>query len=288
MASTDLVPVNGDLAEAEAGQLAAAIAELGAQGDAVRLKEVSEEIDARVAAWAVYRRRGDVIDAMGRGMWLRCLAEAELGSIHLRGDWPEDLAISRPEVVYWRALAIAQKRGVFDAIVRDAIREERFSGRALHPLIVDRGVLGVPRGALQKAFERSPLSMAEVHRRSGKSYNTLVSLVKNPSETTTATRRSTIQWLVAARVAEVLNVEPTMLPLARRKHATGRRRRGWVHRQRKLTGGRWDDSYVRFRAALDAFAKVAGEAAIWDEAYEHWYALERTIAGAMKREAYGK
>lgn len=273
---TDLVLAGDDLAEAETIQLANAISALGAEGEAAKLQEVVGEIDARV----VYFRRQKLADAIARGVWLRTLAEAELGAIDLRNEWPLDLARpNRTSLVHWRGLAAAHMRGGLEAAVRTVLQSDFVTTKHIYRAVVMEGLLAVPVGALRDAFEQTDITVKELARRAGVGIGPAAALVgKRRSDT-----YETVRYMHAMRVAPILGVQPSTLPCARQRNRNYRRRRHriWLSRQRKLTGGRWDKAYAAFRVALQEFDRVAGGGSEWDDEYAHWYAVELALRQAM-------
>lgn len=280
MSSTDLVLVNGDLAEAEAEQLAAAIEKLGQDGDAVGLKQVAGEIDARVQ----YFKRQELGDAIARGIRLKALAEAEMGALLLRGEWPDDLSVSDNERSLWQAFAVGRRRGALEKAVTGTIEAETFSSTAIYLELRRSGALYVPNGALREAFESSGLSVAEVARRAGVGWDAVRALVGCSSR---YPRGGGLSFRRSEPIARALGIEPTTLPQHTRSVVGRSKQYRFLRRQALPTGGRWDDAYLKFRAALQAYAKVAGEGARYDDAYGHWYALEKSISSSMRIDLHG-
>lgn len=262
-----------------------AIAELVQDGDAARLVDARSQADA----YRLYEQRTGAIDRAHMFAQIKLLAEAGLGALSFEDyptlavdGYPDGVKIG-PEVVpvvtakRWRILAHAQERGVLLKIIRELADSDIGLGtHAVSDACSRRGVSGVPGAAVVKLVKRETmergLSIREVAVEAGLNEAALY----NPAEV--------MRWENAKLIAEKLGANPLGLPFAARKRKPIPRARRWLRRERVKTGGRWDETYSRFRRCLDEFQRVAGEGTEWDSAYEHFYALEEIVGRAMKRD----
>lgn len=186
----------------------------------------------------------------------------------------------------WRVLAIGLDRGALDEIFDDleAIGEEVTTykvQRHLHR----KGVLRVPNSALKDGIARG---VAKHGTR--KQLAAEIGIPAKSLEYTFAGHNTTSSWWIAKRIAVALGENADGLPRVNQKasHKT-RKKRLFLKRQRKLTGGRWDECYSRYRLFLDEFQRVADAAnPRWDRAYDTAYSMEDIIGRQMKKEALGE
>lgn len=261
----DSAPVGAEFAEA-----AKAIARLGSEHDVDSLREVTAETTAR----AKYFERKHHMEAAIACARLRILAELELGEFLLDGEaLPELIDAERMRI---QAVAVARRRGMLESVLAGAEPSALLTTNGLYRALSSKGALSVPGGCLKAAFAAAGTTKGTVARLTGVTPKTVQRLCEH-------TDSKTVFWVNARLVAEFLGVNPSSLPAARTRHP-GRHRRYWLRRQARLTGGRWDETYSRFRRCLDEFARVAGEGREWDEAYAHFYELEKMIAKGMRRD----
>jgi hypothetical protein len=264
----------------------ASIASLVEERDAEQLSDVRSAADAQ----RLFEERSGANERAVVFAKIKLLAEAGLGALTfidyptLRADfkYPDGVRIGketiRPNTARrWRLLAHAQERGLLLPVIDDLSAAEQPLGTAA---VADecgrRGVAGVPAKILVKKLrEKAALNQVTLAH--------LAQQVGIPQKMIYEKKRI-VRWENAKALAEALGVDPLELPLARQQRQVTRKRL-WLKRERKKTGGRWDETYSRFRRCLDEFASVAGEGHQWDEAYQHFYALEEIIGRAMKRES---
>jgi hypothetical protein len=262
----------------------ASIASLVEAREAEELSEVRSAADAQ----RLFEERSGAGERMLVFTKIKLLAEAGLGALTfidypaLRADfkYPDGVKVGKEKIPpstarRWRTLAHAQERGLLLGIIDELAAHDQPLGTGN---VADecgrRGVAGVQAKTLVKILrDKAKLSNVTLGH--------LAHQVGIPQKMLYEKQRI-VRWENAKRLAEALDVDPLILPPARQKRTT-KRQRLWLRRERRLTGGRWDETYSRFRRCLDEFAAVAGEGEQWNEAYEHFYALEEIIGRAMKR-----
>lgn len=262
-----------------------AIAELVQEGDSDRLADTRAQADAH----RLYEERAGAIDRAQVFAQIKLLAEAGLGALSFDdyptlavGSYPDGVKIGPhllPVVTVkrWRILAHAQERGVLLKIVSQLVDADVGLGtHAVAEACSRHGVSGVPGATMTKLVKRETLKRGLNIRDVTAQVGLHESALYNPA--------LVMRWDNAKLIAEKLGVNPLGLPFAARKRKVTRSKRRWLRRERVKTGGRWDETYSRFRRCLDEFQRVAGEGVEWDPAYEHFYALEEIIGRSMKRE----
>lgn len=310
VATTELVPASGGV-------------DRGDDQDGTRLLEQIEQFEAvlpgviaegrsddlfalgkRAEIQQLYEKQRGYADAANRLGRLKVKCEAAIGMIDILENPSRDLTSSNDARVYdanfvidgvpikaplrqvWRSLAISYDRQTLDAAFGELEAEnEDITTHRVYAQARRRGDFRVPNSAFAEKVK------VETQRRVGKhgtGTNAVAQAVGVSNMTIRKIRQGehTTSWWLAKRLAAHLDIDLTTLPgaLQRRPKTTSSHR--WVKRQRKLTGGRWDECYSRFRLFLDEFQRVAPtNNPRYSEAYEHARALEEAIGRRMMRES---
>lgn len=253
------------------------LVDLAAQGDVAGLREIGDQ----AAAYQEYEQRQGFKRRADYYGSLKVLAEAQLGGLPNLGI----PGLSPRLLDTWQLLATGRDRGVLASTMKEIAEGQDITTSAVANELQRRGVRYVPNKPLRKAFDlahkRDGLTLDELGSRTGRS-GQQVSQQLGRCNSSAGHRRTVIGYRNALPLARELGVELSELPLAPLKKRRRRRRRRLP--LRRLTGGRWDETYSRLRKTLDEFGAVAGEGEEWDEAYAHFYALEEIVGKAMKGE----
>lgn len=292
---TDLVRTGGELSPAdEIGLMESHLPSLVEAHDTETLSDVAD----RAEVGRLYQqRRGhkELADQYGR---LKVFAEAGIGVIDRR-EHPacerNPLIIDGEEVPHdrrfqWRLLGAADQQGLLESVVEtlrsDPIGAVTTTGAAKAARRMGAGWVATK--PLRKRFrelQRSDgLTYAEIGRRTGISKSQVPKALGCKVNPGNGRKQETCSYDTAVRLATALglpveSLEPFPLRKAQRK---GKRR---MPMDRKLTGGRLDETYSLIRRALRELDAVAGETGRWGtaEAYEHLYKAEEIVGAVLWR-----
>jgi hypothetical protein len=290
--TTELVPTDTPLplAPSHYNDAVALIDHWRESGDTENLFEAVGQAEAL----KLLNERQRNLDAAAGFARLKILAEAALGVLDARsvsrlseatGDLRiGDTEISKSRREKWRLMGVASIRGELAGIL-DEIDPDDMNTRTVAATCRESGVWSVPAGCLREAFERSDLTIAELATRTKLSKVTVMRLVKKPVNGVVY-GGATIRWTIADEVGALLGVETASLPIRRtRRLQKTARRRLWITRERKPTGGKWDKPYGYFRQCIQAFDAIAGNTdPRWDEAWKHFEALNKILEEQQRKE----
>lgn len=176
----------------------------------------------------------------------------------------------------FRALGVSRQRGY----LRDRIAESRDDGEitthGVKRAIYRRGDGYVSVEEVRKAITGTGMSARAALRAAGYSQSDLRS---NRSLTRTT-------WAKAQRIAAAAGFDARLLGPAPPSPVVRTRVPGWLKRERRRTGGRWDEAYSRHRLLLDEVQRLApANETRYDRLYEHLYAVEDFLGKRLREGA---
>lgn len=165
----------------------------------------------------------------------------------------------------WRALGCARERGFLDGLLNEG--EDVPSSIVCAYTARRRGYTRVNRTDLERAAQPWIES-----RPPGRGRPPGMATLAHAAGLARIDAQRQIGWATARRVMAVAGI--ASLPPGDARKRSGARASGWLKRERKRSGGRYDEAYSRLRLLLDELQRVASPT---DARNDHVYAALYTV-----------
>jgi hypothetical protein len=278
---------NGHLTRQADGEaaLAAQLSELDAALPAIiegGAMGVLLDLGARAGAQAIYEESQEHEKAANICMRAKLKCEAALGVIDMEAskflESASSLVVGGSEIGHsvrrrWRTFGVLLDRGLLDSMLDELELEGELTTVGLRHRFFGCGAGYVPASALPLGSDQPRGARAALLRKAGLSPKAYQGLV-------------TLRWTNAKAIAQAAGIDPLTLPLAPARTTRRGKRRLWLRRALKPTGGRWDEAASRLQLFLDEFQRVATPTVgtRYDAAFDHLYAVRDLIARELAKE----